>query len=73
MKDYIFTELGYFTDSEIKGIAERMNGKSSMHFEVGSSNYAGNHTLIVRTDYDDTEEEIKRFFLHVAMSELARR
>lgn len=63
MKQYTFTELGYFTKSTIEKIAKAMNGKTMMKFNVKSSNFAGNHTLIIETDYDATEEEIKNFFI----------
>ena len=68
-----FTELGYFSGNEIKNLAEKLNGKSYMHFQVKSGNYAGNHTLIVQVeDRDEDPEAIKNFFLGVALSELAR-
>ena len=72
MKEYIFTELGYFTKKECENIKNALDGKTYMNFSITWSNYAGNCTLIVRTDYEDTEENIKRFFFHVALTELAR-
>lgn len=78
MKEYIFTELGYFTEKECENIKNALDGKTYMNFSIAWSNFqhsltmcAGNCILIVRTDYDDTEENIKRFFFHVALSELA--
>ena len=73
MKEYIFTELGYFTEKECENIKNALDGKTYMNFSITWSNCAGNCTLIVRTDYEDTEENIKRFFFHVALSELARK
>lgn len=64
MKEYIFSELGYFTESECKSIHNRMEGATYMNFHVAWSNCAGNCTLIVSTDYVDTPESIKAFFLH---------
>ncbi len=72
MKEHIFTELGYFTEKECENIKNALDGKTYMHFSIKWLNCAGNCILIVRTDYEDTtEENIKRFFLHVALSELA--
>lgn len=70
MKEYIFEELGYFCEPDCKKIQEAMNGKTYMNFQVSYSNYASNCTLIVRTDYEDTEEHIKNFFLHCLITEL---
>ena len=72
MKEYIFPELGYFTANSIEGIKKAMQGKTFMNFEVKASNYAGNYTLIVRTDYDASEEEIKGMFLGAALEQLAK-
>ena len=44
-----------------------MQGKTYMNFNVKWSNSAGNCTLIVCTDYEDTESRIKNFFLHCAL------
>lgn len=71
-KEYCLDELGYFLESECENIAKALNGKTYMDFEVTWSNWAGNCTLIVATDYDGTEEEIKRKFIRCAFSELAR-
>ena len=73
MKEYVFTELGYFTEKECENIKNALDGRTYMHFSITWSNCAGNCTLIVRTDYEDTEENIKSFFFHVALSELARK
>lgn len=72
MKDYPFPELGYFTEWEIDKIKTALDGTSYMNFQISSSNFAGNHTLIVKTDYEADEEEIKRFFLHVALSQFSQ-
>ena len=72
MKEYTFEELGYFTESDCKKIQEAMNGKTYMNFTVEYSSYAGNCTLIAKTDYDDTAESIKAFFLHCLISNLIK-
>lgn len=71
MKEYIFDELGYFTVSVCEQLKKLMDGKTFMNFKVGYSNQAGNCTLIVETDYDDTEENIKGHFLSYALWVLA--
>ena len=70
-KEYIFTELGYFTDSECEAIKEALQGKSYMNFDISWSSFAGNCTLIMKTDYEDEPQEIKNFFLSFAFRELA--
>ena len=67
MKEYVFNELGYFTESDCKRIAAAMNGTTFMNFVVTWSNCAGNCTLIVETDHEASEQEIKNFFLSAAL------
>lgn len=69
-KEYTFTELGFFGERECEAIKEAMQGKTYMNFNVKWSNCAGNCTLIVCTDYEDTESEIKNFFLHCALGQI---
>lgn len=64
--------MGYFTKREIEGIRKVMQGRTYMKFDVGAGNYAGNCTLIVRTDYEASEEDVKGQFLNCALAELAR-
>jgi hypothetical protein len=47
-----------------------MDGTTFMHFKVHYSNWAGNCTLIVDTDYEATEEEIKNFFISAAFDRM---
>lgn len=70
MKEYVFEELGFFTKSTCEKIKSKMQGKTYMSFEVDYSNFAGNCTLIVRTDYDAAPQEIKNFFLNCALNQL---
>lgn len=72
MKEYVFTELGFFTKDICERIKKAMDGRTFMNFKISWSNCAGNCTLIVATDYNDTEEHIKQFFLFAALSELGR-
>lgn len=67
MKEYTFEELGYFAERECEKIKECLQGYSFMNFDISWSNCAGNCTLVVKTDYDDTAENIKNFFLHCAL------
>jgi hypothetical protein len=72
MKEYVFEELGFFTKDTCERIKKAMEGRTFMNFKISWSNCAGNCTLIVATDYNDTEEHIKQFFLFAALSELGR-
>lgn len=72
MKEYVFEELGFFTKDTCERIKKAMDGRTFMNFKISWSNCAGNCTLIVATDYNDTEEHIKQFFLFAALSELGR-
>ena len=71
IREYEFRELGYFTEKSCERIKKVMDGKTFMNFRVSWSNFAGNCTLIICTDYEDTEENIKSFFLHVALAHIA--
>lgn len=70
MKEYIFTELGYFAERECLAIKDVMEGRTFMRFHVKWSSAVGNCTLIIATDYDSTEEEIKNFFLACALAKI---
>ena len=70
MKEYAFTELGYFLERECEAIKEELDGYSYMHFIVKWSNFAGNCRLIVCTDYEAPEAEIKNFFLYCALGKI---
>ena len=72
MKEYVFTELGYFTPTTCEKIKKAMDGRTFMNFTVKYSNCAGNYTLIICTDNEGTEEQIKNFFLHCVLEVLAR-
>lgn len=64
MKEYIFNELGYFSKRECEAIKKELQGKTYMDFDISWSSCAGNCTLIVKTDYEEEEEnEVKNFFL----------
>lgn len=67
MKQYVFDELGYFTESTCRRIKNAMSGTTFMNFEISWSNCAGNCTLIIATDYEASEQEIKNFFLACAL------
>lgn len=67
-KEYIFDELGYFAERECQALKDCLQGFSYMDFDIKWSNFAGNCTLIVATDYEAEEKEIKNFFLYCALS-----
>ncbi len=69
MKEYTFDELGYFKVSACEKIKEKMQGKTYMNFDVAYSNFSGNCTLIVKTNYDAEPQEIKNFFLNCALNQ----
>ena len=70
MKEYVFNELGYLSESTCKKLQEKLDGKTYMNFKVKYFNYCGNFTLIVCTDYEATEEWIKNTFIHCALENL---
>lgn len=77
MKEYALTELGYFTESECKALKQKLDGKTIMNFTISWSSFAGNCTLILKTDYEDkenyqdAEEDIKNSFMHYVLSAYA--
>lgn len=42
MKEYVFTELGFFTKDSCERIKKAMDGRTFMNFKVEYSNCAGN-------------------------------
>lgn len=70
MREYIFEELGFFSIKECERIKECLQGKTYMNFDIAWSNNVGNCTLIIKTDYNDTEEKIKNFFIGYALRSL---
>jgi hypothetical protein len=69
-KTIILSNLGFFTEGQCKRIKEKLQGKTYMDFDITWSNEAGNCTLIVRTEYDGTFEEIKSMFFNLVLSSL---
>lgn len=69
IREYDFG-LGYFTEKECEIFRKHLTG-TYMNFRISWSNFAGNCQLIVVTDYDAPEEEIKRFFMSWAFSKMA--
>ena len=59
-KEYTFEELGYFAERECQALKDCLQGFSYMDFDIKWSNYAGNCTLIVATDYEAEEKRNKR-------------
>jgi hypothetical protein len=72
IREYAFPELGYFTEDTCERIKATMDNRTYMNFRVSWSNHAGNCTLMIYTDYEDTEEHIKQFFLYAALCEIGR-
>ncbi len=70
MKEYVFNELGYFNETTCQRIKNAMDGATFMAFKVSWSKCTGNCTLVIKTDYDGTEQEIKNFFLAVALQHI---
>lgn len=68
MKEYPLVEFGYFTEEQCRVLAKALNGGTYMHFEVSYSNYAGNCTLIVKTNYDTEREKIVGLFMQYLIS-----
>lgn len=75
-REYVLSELGYFTESQCERIRAKCEG-TYMNIKVSWSNYAGNRTLILTSDYDfgdmsydDAANEVKRMFLHYALASL---
>lgn len=72
MVEKIFEELGFFTETTCKTLEKVLDGKSFFGFQVKHSSYAGNCTLIVRSELNDyNNEEMGKMFLHCSVEELA--
>lgn len=67
-REYALDELGYFTEDQCEKVEALMEGKTFMKFHIKWSNCAGNCTLIACTDYEETEAEIKAFFIHALIA-----
>lgn len=64
MKEIVLNELGYFSERECKAIKEEMQGKTLLDFDISWSKCGvANCILIVRTDEDVEEEEMKDKFM----------
>lgn len=75
-REFTLSELGYFSEKDCEAIRGKCEG-TFMNILVSWSNYAGNCTLIISSDYfpDDvpyetSEKEVKRMFLHHALTAL---
>ena len=78
IREYPLTELGYFSAIDCEEIKKKCEG-TYMNIEVHWSNFAGNCTLIICSDYgtDDmtfaeTEIAVKTMFFHRALTALRK-
>lgn len=76
IREYIFKEMGFFSERECETIREKCEG-TSMNILVSWSNCAGNCTLVISSDYgtdemtyEESEKEVKEMFLHKALTSL---
>ena len=69
--EYVLESLGFFSESAMKGLKKKAEGKTFMEFRIKWSNCAGNCTLIVVTDFFDgldvPYEEQKQYVCNVLM------
>lgn len=68
MKEYWFNELGYFTKETVENIKKNLDGATYMKFKVIYNNCCGNYRLGICTDSEESEQEIKNFFLACALT-----
>lgn len=62
----------YFTENQCKRLKEKLQGKTFFNFDIAYSNECGNCTLIVRSNIKNYSiSEMKEFFIHYCISELA--
>ncbi len=74
-KEYVMTEFGYLCERDCKEIKKHCEG-TSMHIEVSWSNFAGNCTLILTADAENSYEEVRGMFIFHALcviSDLSRK
>ena len=74
------TELGYFGKRDCEALKEKVKG-SFYNLEVIYSNYAGNYTIGVTTDYDyeaygmtreELEQEVRIMFIRLVIDALEK-
>lgn len=70
MKEFMIK--GFFTKKQCENLIAKLNNKTFYKWQISYGNFAGNCTLIVRSNYDEEIEELKDSFFHFALSELAR-
>ena len=70
---------GYFTENQCKAIKEKLEGKTFYKFKISWSNYAGNCSLIIRSDINNghknntyTNENLKDMFIHYILNKLIK-
>lgn len=78
IREYSLSELGYFSVIDCEAIKKKCEG-TYMNIEVHWSNFAGNCTLIVVSDYGvedmtyaESETAVKTMFLHRALTALRK-
>lgn len=69
MTELYLGNLGYYTEQSCEDIKKMMDGKTFYDFNVGWSNYAGNCSLIVKSNCGDEDyQDAKDTFLSTAIS-----
>ena len=61
---------GYFNTEQCKKIKDKMQGKTFMKFDIQYGGIAGNNQLIVMSNSDYNDEELKEMFVHYALNQL---
>lgn len=73
IREYSLAELGHFTERQCEAIRATCEG-TYMNIRVSWSNYAGNCTLLISSDYgseemtyEESQAEVKAMFLNRAL------
>jgi len=59
---------GYFSTRQCGKIKEKLQGKTYMNFNIECGGVAGNNEIVVTSNYDGTNEDLKEMFIHYVLN-----
>ena len=59
---------GYFSKKQCERIKEQMQGKTYMNFNIEYGGMAGNNQIIITSNEDISDKELKKMFIHYALN-----
>lgn len=61
---------GYFSRNQCENIKQKLEGKTFMNFHIEYSGFAGNYTITVTSDIEESDKELSEMFIYYTLGTL---